>query len=69
MRTQDRYDAACSAALAAAGQGVDSANLDDQERTRLRKQALHWLRADLAAWTKLADDAKQHARIRQTLQH
>jgi hypothetical protein len=27
------------------------------------------LRADLAAWTKLADDAEQHARIRQALQH
>ena len=26
------------------------------------------LRADLAAWTKLADSAKQHARIRQALQ-
>jgi len=37
-----------SAALAAAGQGEDAAKLDDKERTRLRKQALDWLRADLA---------------------
>jgi hypothetical protein len=39
------------------------------KRTRLRKQALDWLRADLADLTKLADDAKEHARIRQMLQH
>jgi serine/threonine-protein kinase len=43
-----RYNAACYAALAAAGQGGDAAKLDDAERTRLRKQALDWLRADLA---------------------
>jgi hypothetical protein len=34
-----------------------------------KKQALNCHCADLAAWTKLADDAKQHPRIRQTLQH
>jgi hypothetical protein len=39
------------------------------DRTRRRKQAPAWLRADLAAWTKLADDAKKHGRIGQTLQH
>ena len=44
-----RYNAACFAALAAAGQGEDAAKLDDNERTRLRKQALDWLKADLAA--------------------
>ena len=27
------------------------------------------LRADLAAWTKLADDAREHARIRQRLEY
>ena len=32
-------------------------------------QSLAWLRADLAPWTKLADDPKVHARIRQTLQN
>jgi hypothetical protein len=35
----------------------------------VHEQALAQLRADLAAWTKLAGDAKQHARIRRTLQH
>jgi serine/threonine protein kinase/Flp pilus assembly protein TadD len=47
----DRYNAACAAALAAAGQGKDAADLDDRERARLRQQALAWLRADLATWT------------------
>jgi hypothetical protein len=40
-----------------------------QERIHVCKKALDQFRADLAAWTKLVDDAKEHARIRQTLQH
>jgi hypothetical protein len=51
LKTGNRYNAACSAALAAAGLGGDAAKLDDVERTRLRKQAFDWLRADLTAWT------------------
>ncbi|HTU90936.1 MAG TPA: tetratricopeptide repeat protein, partial [Gemmataceae bacterium] len=47
-----RYNAACYAALAAAGQGEDAAKLDDKEKARLRKQARDWLRADLALRTK-----------------
>jgi tetratricopeptide (TPR) repeat protein/tRNA A-37 threonylcarbamoyl transferase component Bud32 len=46
-----RYNAACSAALAAFGK-EDEGKLDDLERRRLRKQALVWLRADLALWSK-----------------
>jgi tetratricopeptide (TPR) repeat protein len=42
-----RYDAACSAALAAAGQGHDAANLATADKARLRRQALAWLRAEL----------------------
>jgi tetratricopeptide (TPR) repeat protein len=45
-----RYNAACYAALAAAGQGSDADKLDDQERARLRKQARDWLRADFDLW-------------------
>jgi serine/threonine-protein kinase len=52
LGTGHRYNAACAAALAGAGQGEDAAKLDDQERARLRKQALDWLRADLALRTK-----------------
>jgi tetratricopeptide (TPR) repeat protein len=46
-----RYNAACAAALAA-GQSKSAAKLDDKERARLRKQALDWLREDLALLTK-----------------
>src|SRR5262249_8995339 len=48
LKAAHRYHAACSAALAAAGQAEDAAKLDDKEKTRLRQQALDWLRADLA---------------------
>jgi hypothetical protein len=56
-----RYNAACAAALAAAGQGKDADKLDAKEKTCLRRQALDWLRADLAAYTKLVqgNDDKQ----------
>ena len=52
LKTGHRYRAACHAALAAAGQGEDAANLDDKECTHLRQQSLAWLRADLNLWAK-----------------
>src|SRR5262249_32852177 len=68
LQTQDRYNAACAAALAAAGHGADAAKLGDGERTRLRRQALEWLTADLAAWEKLMKDRPQErARVQKTL--
>jgi hypothetical protein len=51
LHQQHRYNAACFAALAAIGQGKDAEKLDAKERGRLRKQAVEWLRADLALWT------------------
>src|SRR5262249_42586916 len=39
-------------ALAAAGQGEDAGQLGNSERLALRRQALTWLRADLALWTR-----------------
>src|SRR5262249_1279068 len=47
-----RYDAAGAAALAGCGQGTDAGQLDEKERIRWRKQAVEWLRADLAAYAK-----------------
>jgi tetratricopeptide (TPR) repeat protein len=58
LKVGRRYHAARSAAQAAAGQGEDAAKLDDQERARLRKQALAWLRADLALRTKQLESGK-----------
>jgi hypothetical protein len=40
---------------AADGQGKDAHKLNDEERARLRPQALDWLRADLAAWARVTD--------------
>jgi tetratricopeptide (TPR) repeat protein len=48
-----RYHAARSAALAAAGQGEDAAGLGHAQRLALRRQALTWLRGELAHWTRL----------------
>jgi tetratricopeptide (TPR) repeat protein len=48
-----RYDAACSAARAARGDGVD-APTDPGQRAGLRAKALAWLRADLALRRKQA---------------
>jgi Flp pilus assembly protein TadD len=50
-----RYNAACAAALAGCGQGMDADQCDDPERARLRRQALEWLRADLAAYRGLLE--------------
>src|SRR5262249_58594273 len=56
-RSENRYNAACAAALAGCGTGKDAGQLEDPERARLRRQAVSWLRADLAAWrTLLSND-------------
>jgi tetratricopeptide (TPR) repeat protein len=67
-RMTNRYRAACAAAMAGCGQGRDAADLDATQRAALRKQALAWLQAELAAWTRLGADPKEHARIRPILQ-
>jgi tetratricopeptide (TPR) repeat protein len=48
-----RYHAACCAARVGTGRGKDAEGLAEPERARWRKQALAWLRADLAAWATL----------------
>jgi serine/threonine-protein kinase len=64
-----RYNAACCAALAAAGKGTDK--LDDRERLRWRRQALSWLRADLAFYQKQAGSgqAADRALVSERMQH
>jgi len=47
-----RYQAAVVAARAAAGKGRDASGLSDARKADLRKQALDWLKADLAARVK-----------------
>jgi serine/threonine protein kinase/tetratricopeptide (TPR) repeat protein len=52
-----RYNAACAAARAGHGDG-DAEKLDPAERSRLRKQAIAWLRANLDAATRLLAASK-----------
>jgi tetratricopeptide (TPR) repeat protein len=60
-RPPHRYNAAGAAAWAGCGQGKDGARLDAGERTRLRRQALDWLRADLATLGKGLEDEPDKA--------
>jgi serine/threonine-protein kinase len=71
MQRQHRYNAACAAALAGSGQGKDGSTLSEDERVRWRNQALDWLRADLAFWTKQVENGPPKARglVLQTLRH
>src|SRR5262249_28702080 len=66
----NRYDAACAAALAGCGHGRDVDRLDDKERARWRRQALNWLRQDLAWWGRALarGNALTHVRARQEMQ-
>lgn len=54
MIAGNRYNAACSAALAGAGQEEQKPPLVEKDKARWRQQALEWLKADLASWTKQA---------------
>jgi tetratricopeptide (TPR) repeat protein len=67
----NRYNAACIAALAVVGQGGDAVRLPDKAIVMLRRQALRWLRADLALHAQLAerDDAAAKQAVRQRLAH
>jgi hypothetical protein len=62
LRASYRYNAACSAARAGCGRSEDAAELDATARLRWRRQALTWLRADLAALTRLERDGPTPAR-------
>jgi hypothetical protein len=69
-KARHRYNAACAAALAAAGQGVDEPASDETARTKLRALALAWLKAEADSWAKLIDnDAKASPQAVQVLRH
>jgi tetratricopeptide (TPR) repeat protein len=69
--SSNRYSAACDAARAGRGEGVDAKELDDKERARWRKQALDWLRADLVLWEKRvgSDKPEERKQVAATLRH
>ena len=66
-----RYDAACAAAVAGSGNGMDDPPPDGAARAKLRLEALDWLNADLAAWSKIATDGPPKSRLTltQSLRH
>ncbi len=53
-KDEHRYNAACAAALAGSGKGLDDPKPDDAAKAKLRAQALDWLKAELATWKTLA---------------
>src|SRR5262249_34242326 len=61
LTRQHRYQAACSAALAAAGNSVDAKELAIEEWAWLQERAHDWLRADLAAYTRLVEKGDKAA--------
>ena len=70
-QAQPRYNAACAAALAAAGQDQGEPSPDDAAKAKFRGQALDWLRADLALHNKQLESDKPADRdaVQQTLFH
>src|SRR5262249_34257238 len=62
------YNAACAAALAADGKGLDAAKFTDKEKAALRKQTLGWLSDALKLHRKHLEDEERRAQVRQTLQ-
>jgi tetratricopeptide (TPR) repeat protein len=71
MKTPNRYNAACAAALAASGQGNDQPPIDDEVKTRMRRLAYDWLKEDLALWSKIlrSGPPQDRAMIQATLEH
>ena len=68
LKTANRYNAACYAALAAAGQSKDNPPPDEKQKAELRRQALSWLRADLDLWKKQLTSDKPEDRTATTQQ-
>jgi tetratricopeptide (TPR) repeat protein len=70
-QAQHRYNAACAAALAAAGEGKDEPPLEEAASVRWRKQAIEWLKSELAVWVKSVEVGPTQARqsVAGILQH
>jgi tetratricopeptide (TPR) repeat protein len=57
QKTQDRYNAARAAVLAAGPPVTEETQVQEVDRARMRQLALDWLQADLAFYAKLTVDA------------
>jgi hypothetical protein len=71
IQVSHRYNAACSAALAAAGRSKDLPAADRNARRMYRQQANEWLTAELGFWGKLLESgrADQNGYISSTMRH
>src|SRR5205823_4932262 len=52
LARQHRYKAACAATLAGLGQTEEALKLKEENKSELRRQARHWLHADLDLYAK-----------------
>jgi tetratricopeptide (TPR) repeat protein len=70
-RSGHRYNAACAAALAAAGKGDDAGGIGVEEWAWLQQRALDWLRADLTGFAKLVENGDKASRqlVQERLAH
>lgn len=59
-----RFEAACAAALAGAGDEREGAAVENTARRDLRRQAREWLLADLKSWNHILDELGPKARPR-----
>ena len=59
-----RYTAACSALLTANGDGRDAEDINQETRSRWRRQALSWLRAELEARSQRLNQDSSASRIK-----
>jgi hypothetical protein len=66
LNAQHRYNAACSAALAAAGQSEEPHLPPDKVLVMFRRLALKWLHDDLTIYAKLA--GQNNPAMKQTIQ-
>ncbi len=71
MTAQNRYTAACSAALAGASKSKEDPPPSAEAQGKLRQQALDWLRADRGYWSTTAEGGSPQsmAAVIRTLQH
>jgi hypothetical protein len=70
LQAHYRFKAACAAAQAAFGWGLDAPLPADAERAKLRQRALDWLQSEVAVWAKVFEcgPAGLKAKIRPNLQ-
>lgn len=71
LKSGNRYNAACCAALAGCGKGKDAGELHESARLHWLRQALDWLRADFKMLREQlgSADAKTRSEARRMLRH